>query len=93
MNLLRATSLYQSFRDITNTPEGPETHCEKRFIAFGVKWHLGFRSPLGPLGASCSCLCPFCAMGGSKPLQQVVLHLAQPSLWGSHVAKVTSHQQ
>jgi len=29
MNLLRATGLYQSFRDITNTPEGSETYCEK----------------------------------------------------------------
>lgn len=34
MNLLRATSPYQSFRDITNTPEGSETRCEKRFGAF-----------------------------------------------------------
>lgn len=43
MNVLRATSLYQSFRDITNAGEGSGTHCEKRSIAFGVKQHL----PLG----------------------------------------------
>lgn len=52
MNLFRATSIYQSFRDITNTPEGSETHSEKSLIAFGVKWHLCFRSALGALGAS-----------------------------------------
>lgn len=86
MNLLRATRLYQSFRDITNTPEGPETHCEKKIIAFGVKRCLGFRSAPGPLRAVCALAVPWEGVGchhGSLP--------SHP-LHGAVVLPVTSNE-
>lgn len=85
MNLLRATSLYQSFRDITNTLEGSETHCEKRCVAFGVRQHLGFGAPPRALGAARSCPCPCGAVGGSGPPRWVPAQ--PPSPWGSRVAE------